>query len=231
MQGEFSWLPVLLQTSDALFPTGAYAHSLGFEESVRLRLSQDEEDLRTYILNQIVPAQREQELPYLRFAYEAAIREDFEELCAIDEEISAWKLARETREASRQLGTRRLAALREIWGSEMSGKLEKATKFGLGIGHHLTACALQASLERVPLRAASLAFYYLSLSSICGAAMKLMRIGQNGCQRVLRDGVRLAEETVCESMEVARNRAGWFNPLLEIASMRHERAEERLFIS
>ena len=39
---ELPWLPFLLQTADALFPTGAYAHSLGFEEIVRLDVVRDE---------------------------------------------------------------------------------------------------------------------------------------------------------------------------------------------
>src|SRR5512144_547682 len=103
MSDDLRWLPYLLQTSDALFPTGAYAHSLGFEETVRLGLVRDEATLRTFLLDQIVPAQREQELPYFRFAYIAAVDGDLDELCRIDAEISAWKLARETREASTQL--------------------------------------------------------------------------------------------------------------------------------
>jgi len=40
-----------------------------------------------------------------------------------------------------------------------------------------------------------------------------------------------AKEAVAASLGVAREDAGCFNPLLEIASMRHERAFERLFIS
>ena len=102
---NLDWLPFLLQTADALFPTGAYAHSLGFEESVRLGIVRDEDSLRAFLIEQIIPAQRQQELPYLRFAFEAA---DLDEICAIDREIGAWKLARETREASAQLGVRRL---------------------------------------------------------------------------------------------------------------------------
>ena len=46
---NLSWLPALLQTSDALFPTGAYAHSLGFEESVRLGIVRDEDSLRAFL--------------------------------------------------------------------------------------------------------------------------------------------------------------------------------------
>ena len=83
---NLDWLPFLLQTADALFPTGAYAHSLGFEESVRLGVVRDEATLGEFLRTQIVPAQAQQELPYLRFACAAR---GVDELCAIDREIDA----------------------------------------------------------------------------------------------------------------------------------------------
>jgi len=221
------WLPFLLQTSDALFPTGAYAHSLGFEESIRLGMVRDEATLRRFLLDQIVPAQREQELPYLRFAFGAAGAGDLAALRRIDDEISAWKLAPETREASAQLGTRRLKALRTI----SAAPLLEAFTLSDCRKHHLSVCGLQAVVENVPLHAALVAYFYQSLAAVCGAAMKLIRIGQDGCQRVLREAARLANATIAASLEVERESAGWFNPALEIASLRHARADERLFIS
>jgi urease accessory protein len=223
-----SWLPWLLQTSDALFPTGAYAHSLGFEESVRLGQVKDEASLLDLVRRQVMPAQRGQELPFLRFAFEA---ETVEALCEIDREISAWKLAREAREASAQLGGRRLKALRNISESPLLSEFEQAIQAKRAMGHHLVVCGLQARVEGMPLEAALTTYYYQSLAAICAAAMKLIRIGQDGCQRVLRAGSSEAMAVVRESMSVARQDAGCFNPLLEIASMRHERADERLFIS
>lgn len=218
----------MLQTSDALFPTGAYAHSLGFEESVRLGVVRDEATLRDFLLTQIVPAQMHQELPYLRFACEAR---DIDELCAIDREIDAWKLAQETRDASAQLGGRRLAALRKISeGSELA-EFASAVAAGRARGHHLVVCALQARAAGIPLGAALAAYLYQTLAAVCAAALKLIRIGQDGCQRVLRAVNRDAENIVNCSLEIARGDAGWFNPMLEIASMRHARADERLFIS
>ena len=222
------WLPFLLQTADALFPTGAYAHSLGFEESVRLGLVRDEASLRRFLFEQIVPAQQQQELPYLRFALAA---EGLEERCAIDREISAWKLARETREASTQLGGRRLKALRTIADAGIFLEFHEAIRDGLASGHHLVVCGLQARAQGVPVFAALTAYYYHSLAAVCAAALKLIRIGQDGCQRVLRAACADAGEIVQRSLAVAREDAGCFNPLLEIAAMRHERAEERLFIS
>ncbi len=228
MSDDLAWLPYLLQTSDALFPSGAYAHSLGFEECVRLGVVRDEESLRTFLLEQIVPAQREQELPYMRFAFDG---QSLDEMCAIDREITAWKLVRETREASAQLGVRRLTALRTISDAPALAEFDNAILEKRASGHHLIVCALQARTGNVPLEAALTTYLYQSLAAICAAAMKLIRIGQNGCQRVLREASRHAEATVRDSFSIARDDAGWFNPALEIAAMRHERAEERLFIS
>jgi len=226
-----AWLTAFLQTSDALFPTGAYAHSLGFEEMVRLELVRDEASLKDFLIRQIAPAQAHQELPYLRFAFDAAQREALPALCAIDGEISAWKLARETRDASSQIGVRRLKALQAISAAPLLAAFGRCIERGEACGHHLIVCGLQAAAEGFPLRAALHAWYYQAIAAVCSAALKLIRIGQDGCQRALRAACAHAERMIEESLTIPRTEAGWFNPLLEIASMRHERADERLFIS
>ena len=83
----------------------------------------------------------------------------------------------------------------------------------------------------IPLRASLEAYYYHCVSCICTAAPKLIRIGQEGSQRVL--GACLAETgaRIAQALTISREAIGWFDPLLDIASMRHETADERLFIS
>ncbi len=225
---NLDWLPFLLQTSDALFPTGAYAHSLGFEESVRMGLVRDEPTLAAFLRDQISPALEHHELPYLRFAFDA---QTLDERCALDAGISAWKLARESREASAQLGGRRLKALRTIADTASLAEFDAAIREGRASGHHLVVCGLQAQVENVPLHAALMAYLYQSLAAIVAAALKLIRIGQDACQRVLRAACRDIAAIVHRSLAIPRAHAGWFNPLFEIAAMRHERADERLFIS
>jgi urease accessory protein len=179
----------------------------------------------------VVPAQARLELPYLRFACEAARDGHLAELRRLDGEIGAWKLAAETRAASIQLGTRRLKAMRAISDAPLLATFEVLVSRGACAGHHLVVCGLQASVESMPLTAALTAYYYQSLAAICAAAMKLIRIGQEGCQRVLRGACAEAKDVVASSKDLIRGDAGSFNPLLEIASMRHARAGERLFIS
>jgi urease accessory protein len=229
---RLAWLPFLLQTADALFPTGAYAHSLGFEETVRLGIVRDEATLGRFLRLQITPALAHLELPYLRWSAEAAGRGDIELLCALDREIDAWKLAAETRAASVQLGIRRLKALRVLApDAPVALDFERRIAGGEARGHHIAACGVQAAVAALPLRAALAAYFYQAHAATCAAALKLIRIGQDGCQRVLREACGEAEDAVSRSLRIELCDAGWFNPLLEIASMRHTRADERLFIS
>lgn len=228
---KLDWLPFLLQTADALFPTGAYAHSLGFEEIVRLGMVRDERSLGEFLHAQAIPAQQHHELPYLRFACAAAQSGNLAELRRLDGEISAWKVAAETRTASAQLGTRRLKALRTISDAPLLAAFDTLIARGACAGHHLVVCGLQASVEGIPLEAALATYFYQSLAALGAAALKLIRIGQDGVQRTVRAATAEARNAIEASLLVSRADAGWFNPLLEIASMRHERAFERLFIS
>jgi urease accessory protein len=224
-----AWLPTLLQTNDALFPTGAYAHSFGFEELSRLRGIRNEAGLWDFVGTSILPALAKQELPYLRFAFDA--RGDLAALCEVDREITAWKIARELREASIQIGGRRLAALRAINDRPPYFEFAAAITARHTPGHHLAVCALQAAVEGFPLSAALAAYVYQAVSGACSASLKLIRIGQEGCQRVLRRALEAAPDIIARSKSVERDQAGFFDPLLEIAAMRHEFANERLFIS
>ena len=96
-------------------------------------------------------------------------------------------------------------------------------------GHHLTISAAQYAA--IPLEAALITYLYQTLSSYCVAALKLLRIGQEACQRALTSALEHAPAILHASLGIQRPQAGIFNPLLEIASMRHQTAHERLFIS
>jgi urease accessory protein len=220
------WLALLLQTTDPLFPTGAYAHSLGLEEAVRLGVVKDEPTLSAFLAHQIIPNLRGLDLPLLTRAHRAATEGDLETLLALDAELDAWKTARELRVASRQTGSRRLQMLLHIAPSPLLERFSAATH---GAAHHLTACALQGA--GAPLDAVLTGYFYQTLAGYCSAALKLIRIGQEGCQRVLRAALEHAEPVLQAARETPPEAAGWFDPVLEIAAMRHERAFERLFIS
>jgi urease accessory protein len=222
-----SWLPFLLQTSDPLFPTGSYAHSFGLEEFVRLSGASDEAALRRFLDLQILPALENQELPYFRLLHSST--GNIPALISLDHEINAWKIPAELRSASLRLGARRLDILLKTASTPLLAEIAARIAARETPGHHLTISAAQYAT--VPLEAALMTYLYQTLSSYCVAALKLLRIGPETCQRLLTACLKEAPALIQNSLQIDHSQAGHFNPLLEIASMRHQSAFERLFIS
>ena len=225
-----AWLAALLQTADSSFPTGAYAHSGGLETLVDLGVVGDARSLSAFLRGRVVPMLGNYELPYLGFAWTASRGGDLAALAALDREFGAGQLPREARAASVQIGAQRLRMLARLF-PEPEEAFGAAVARGEAEGHAAVVCGWQAHRQGVPVEAAMTAYFYGSLAGYCGAALKLLRIGQEGCQTVLGEGLTLAAETVARALTVPREEAGWCDPGLEIAAARHERAFARLFIS
>ena len=219
------WLPWLLQVSDSAFPSGAYAHSLGLEELVQAEVVGDADALEAYLHRQVLPNLLALELPLLAHGHRCAAHGDLAGLQALDEELDAWKLAAELRAASRQLGSRRLALTQQL----DADPLVSAYAARGAPCHHLAVCALE--LRHLPVEAAACAWAQQAIAGSATAAMKLMRLGQERCQGMIRRAVLALSPQLAAACQVPPHRAGWFNPLLEIASLRHAQAAERLFIS
>jgi urease accessory protein len=96
-------------------------------------------------------------------------------------------------------------------------------------GHHPVVYGI--GLAHFPQGALLTSWAFQSLSAVCLAAPKLLRMGQNAAQRVLTAALADMEIHVAHSLLIRREEFGWFDPLVEIASMQHETAYERLFIS
>jgi urease accessory protein len=148
-----------------------------------------------------------------------------ETLHRLDEELEAWKLAAELRQASRQIGSRRLALVRKI----QAGPFIEAYAGASPPSHHLVVSALE--LRHTPLGAALSVFGFQTVAGYTSAAMKLVRMGQERSQSILRGAMEALAPHLPKIAAEQPERIGWFNPLLEIASMRHAHARERLFIS
>jgi urease accessory protein len=97
--------------------------------------------------------------------------------------------------------------------------------------HGAVVFGMECALWGVPARPAMRAFVYQALAGQIAAAFKLIPIGQMTAQRILCD---LTADIECEldaAMRIPPEEAGWFSPLADIASAKHERAYSRLFIS
>jgi urease accessory protein len=225
----FPWLGRLLQVNDSAFPTGGYAHSNGFEQVVRAGIVRDAESMTHYLQQHLWPMLVNFELPVVRFAREAARRGDEPGWIELDACVDAAKTARELREASRATGRRRLQALCDTGFSSALAALARAVEEGRAHGHH--AVVYGVGLAALPQQAVLTSWAFQSLSAVCLSSPKLLRLGHDSAQRVLTAALAGWEEKVAFSLAMTREELGWFDPFVELASMQHEIAYERLFIS
>jgi urease accessory protein len=223
------WLPHLLQTTDSLFPTGAYAHSGALEEMVSLGVVRDAPSLAAFLREHAHPLLARHDLPYVGFAWRAALAGDALLLAELDREYAASRLCREAREASAQVGAQRLRMLMQLAGAP--GDFHRQIAEGNAQGHLVIVWGLQASARGMPIEAAWSAFAYQALAGYTSAALKLLRIGPERCQAILCEALREIPATIRHAETVEREDAGSSDPLWDIAAARHERAFARLFIS
>ncbi len=230
---NFEWLGGLLQTTDTLFPSGGYAHSYGLEELVASGRVNSGKDLEKFLLYEILPAMENLELPYLRYCSGAVENHELEELFDLNEEISSWKLTREIREAGKSQGAQMIRMIREIHQCPVTEKFYRLLNERGEPCQQITATALLRNVQQVPLSSQMIAWVYQAVSNFCSASVKLLRLGEVACQKIIHHTLEKTriEQIFSRSLLVKRENAGFFNPVLDLASARHELAFSRLFIS
>ena len=170
----------LLQANDSSYPSGGYAHSFGLEELVESGIVSTAGDLERFLETQVLQALLTFEIPFFAQAHRAAACGDLEALHAMDAELDAWRIPAEIREASRNIGSRRLDLLATLDDSPIIVSF----RANRPRGHHLVVTAIE--LSSLPVADAARAFAYQTVAGLTAASMKLIRIGQTACQQILR---------------------------------------------
>jgi urease accessory protein len=206
LMGETALLR-LLQLADSALPIGGAAHSFGLETLA------DESALTPPGVETFLRAYLEEagalEAVFVRRSHKRG------DLQVLSTELSARKLARESREASLKLG-RRFAEL-------VNGMLEQPL-LETGLHYCIVFGAAGAALG-IAVDSVVLAYLNQSIMGMVSACQRLMPLGQVAASKILWNlkpaivRTSLLEEVSC------------FSPYLELASMRHGSLETRLFIS
>jgi urease accessory protein len=169
-------------------------------------------------------------------ARQAAIDGDLAACVRFDHKVHATKPAAELREASRQMGKQTLRILCELHdGVTASHSLVRDFSAEVAseatYGHHPVTYGIAGGVLDWPALELAAAYLYATSTVLIGASLRLLSLGQMAGQRILWNVQPLIAK-LSRDVQTMREEDIWtFAPQLEIASMRHETLEARLFRS
>ncbi|HLJ46191.1 MAG TPA: urease accessory UreF family protein [Bryobacteraceae bacterium] len=212
----------LQQFADSALPVGGAAHSFGLESLVEWGML-DADGVQQVLLD-YVEETGAIEAAYCARSSELAGGADLEAWIALNQELGARKLARESRDASAAMGRRFLNLAAHATRIELIERASESTsETHLAASFGLTAGALD-----IDAKSAAAAYLQQSATALVSCCQRLLPLGQTRAHQILWD-IKPAIVRIAQAAQLSQ--LSCFTPLLDVASGRHPLLHTRLFMS
>jgi urease accessory protein len=225
----------LLQLSDSAFPSGRYTLSHGLEplaQSGRLPTPSAPSQLLSVLSDSIRLAVAPSDGVALACAHCALHADgdvDLALLQGADQRLTAVKIARDQREASRRTGRALLDAALLAFGGAALRQLSELVGESRTPGNHAVVLGLIAAALGVPRSDAVAGELYAFASGWLSAAVRLGLSDHQTAQALLHAVRHVIVASALRALDGGVGEISACTPLLDVMSMRHEQADVRLF--
>ncbi|NNE53033.1 MAG: urease accessory protein UreF [Sulfitobacter sp.] len=204
-------LLTLTQWLSPAYPTGAFAFSHGIEQAIQDGWISDAAELEAWLLNCATFGSLRTDAIWLRLAHDAG------DVSTIDDEARAYAACQErVLEAERQ-GIAFVRTTNAVWDLDLPDLL-----LPIAVGHAVRRANLDPDT-------ATLLFLQASVSNLVSAAMRLMPMGQAAAQGIIAALQPICNATAAEAAKATPDDIHSNTFLSDIAAMRHEILQPRLF--
>lgn len=217
-----------MQLADSAAPTGAFSHSLGFETYLSEERIHDENSFNTWMRMFIQQQLTFTDALAIRRVYAAT---NFDEVAQLDAELTALTLPEQIRKAGATMGQRLLSIGLTIEHSEWGELYREGINSNSLHGHQASVWAVLTRSMGIEGDTAVTQHLYSTVISLTQNAVRAVPLGQNSGQRIIADMRTLVLDACERSKNLDACGLGAVAPGLEIAQMRHERQQSRLFMS
>lgn len=226
-----SYFLSLLQLCDSNLPTGGFSHSFGLETYIQNEQVISRETfanwLQVYVREQLVY----NDGLALRLAYEALVLDQSEMLWDLDRMITVQSMARETREGNSRMGQRMVQLGMELYHIPALVDYQQRMLAKQSFGHPAIVFAIITHHLAVPKSTAILSYLYSCTASLIQNGVRGIPLGQTDGQRLFQELQTHLLQSVEQIKALDEDDFGSTSPGIEIAQMRHERLQIRLFMS
>ncbi len=229
--GDPASLLRLLQLTDSGFPTGGYAFSHGLEGLHALGLIDDADGVKAFARTHIEETLAGIELPAVWHAWHEATAGDTDGLVELDTLLDTLKPVPVHRLASTRIGRRFLESAAPLVPAEMIAAYRELVTDGSASGHHGVTFGIVTAAAGIPVIDALTSFGSMSLSGYVAAAVRLGMIGQTAAQSIIRELHPVLVVACTAAPDLDLDDLGGYNPLIDLAGLRHAAITNRLFTS
>lgn len=224
-------LLVLTQLTDSMFPSGGFVHSEGLETFVQSGQVEYIEQLEEILKTRLHYDWATQDMIAVHVAISAYHNQDMSLICQLDEQLTAMKMAKETRLASNRVGRQTLRTILMLASDDFLLDYQQHITTKTVSGHQAIVFGLITAMVDIEPAPALTAFAYNMVSSQVSIALKLMRFGQTQAQQLLWNLQPNIEDAVTLALDGDIDTMQSFIPAWDIRAMQHEYLFRRLFNS
>lgn len=221
----------LMQLCDSNFPTGAFSHSFGLETYI-----QEEHVTSKKTFYEWLQAFVNEQLVYTdglacRLTYEALEQNEVETIWTLDRLMTVQNFPRESREGSRRMGEGMIRLGNELYDSSLLRSYRERVKAKQSSGHPAIVFALLAHHLTIPKKTAVLSYLYQGTAALIQNGVRAIPLGQTEGQRLQCEMQPLLLKAAELIEQLDQDDLGIVTPGLELAQMRHEQLNIRIFSS
>ncbi|WP_269051597.1 urease accessory protein UreF [Sporosarcina sp. G11-34] len=221
----------LFQIHDSAFPIGSFTQSYGMETYIQEDLIQTKTELVDFCTSFLFHNLVRGDAILIKEAYLAAKNQDVDRLLYLEQLCGAMKLAKESREASVNLGRQFIRTVSPLATDDFLAKWKERIDSKSIKGHYAVLYGIYSANMEINVHHAIMMYLFAAVNGLVQNAVRAVPFGQNTGVQAMHEMIlpitEAAElvDTLGEE-DISNNALG-----IELASMKHEYLYSRLFIS